>query len=83
MYNEDFETGFAEGLRELEKQHPEITMADILDFSKELPGNHLFAKVINDLKKPPPASPSTNRSYITIEQTSGCLPFHAYASKGG
>jgi hypothetical protein len=34
MYNEDFETGFAEGLRELEKQHPEITMADILDFSK-------------------------------------------------
>jgi len=56
-------------LKEFEQQHPDITIKDMLDPDKPLPGNSLFAKSVNRVKN----------NLVTIEQTSGCLSSHAYS----
>lgn len=50
-------------IKEFEQQHPDISVADLLDYSKPLPGNSKFAQFWNKFKQ----------DLITIEQTSGCL----------
>lgn len=76
-YDKQFETAFAAELKEFEKAHPEITLLDFMDFDKPLPDDHLMARLINDIKKrhkdaktAAKTSSSTNRSSVTIEQTS-------------
>ncbi len=76
-YDEPFFEGFAAELAELERLHPDLSIADFADYAKALPGDHPLAKRLNILKdkcrpaysaKPSPAS--VNRSYTTIGQTS-------------
>ncbi len=56
----DNEALFNQALKEFEKQHPDITIDDLLDFNKQLPEDTPFAKVVNQVK----------RNLVTIEQTS-------------
>lgn len=57
-----------EALREFEERHP-ATFADaICDVDTCLPEDTDFGKAVNQMK----------RDLVTIERTSGCLPFHAY-----
>jgi site-specific DNA recombinase len=76
-YDEEFEAAFSQGLEQFEKQHPEITLQDLMDYGKVLPEDHLFARYINETKKrqkslraPKTTQSSTNRSFTTIERTS-------------
>jgi site-specific DNA recombinase len=76
-FDEEFEATFTQALKDLEKQHPEITLLDLMDYSNVLPEDHPLARHINETKKrqktlreaKKPQS-STKRSYTTIERTS-------------
>jgi hypothetical protein len=75
--NEEFEAAFTEALKDLEKQHPEITLLDLMDYSNVLPEDHPLARHINETKKRQKAlkeakkpQSNTKRSFTTIEQTS-------------
>jgi hypothetical protein len=80
-YNEEFEAAFTKGLKNLEKQHPEITLLDLMDWGTVLPNDHPLAELINKAKqrvksampaggKPTTHHRRTKRSYVTIERTS-------------
>jgi hypothetical protein len=56
----DDEALFNKALKDFEQQHPDITIEDLLDFNKQLPGNSPFAQSVNQVK----------RNLVTIEQTS-------------
>ena len=87
-YDEDLDAFFSQAVKDLEQQHPEITLQDLMDHSKVLPDDNLITRTSNEVKKRNKTSPkqnhaqsSTENPLVTIEQTWGCLPFHAYASK--
>jgi len=76
-FDEEFEAAFTEALKDLEKQHPEITLLDLMDYSNVLPEDHPLARLINETKKHQRAlraakqlQSSTKHSFTTIEQTS-------------
>ena len=88
-WNEEQDTYMLDVVNQIEAEHPYITLLDWADHKKMLPNDHPLTKASNELKqrrietaKQKPRQPRTKRSYITIEQTSGCLPFHAYAPAG-
>ncbi|MFC1987292.1 recombinase family protein [Chloroflexota bacterium] len=60
---EDSETDalFNKLFKEFEQQNPDMSIEDVVDPSKPLPGNSLFAQSANQVK----------RNLVTIEQTSG------------
>jgi hypothetical protein len=52
---------FNDELKNFEKQHPDISVKDLLDENKPIPEHTLFAEKVNQLKQ----------NLVTIEQTSG------------
>ena len=62
-------SSFEDELEEFEKQHPDISLEDLLDPNKQIPGNTLFAQKANKLKQ----------DLVTIEQTSGYMSRQAYS----
>jgi len=65
----DNEAIFNQYLKEFEQQHPDTNIEDLLDINKQLTEDTPFAEIVNQVKG----------NLVTIEQTWGCLPFHAYA----
>ena len=61
-------------MREFEKQHPEISMDDIVNPDVMLPEDSQFVQILNPVKK----KLQLERDLVTIEQTSGCLSTDAY-----
>ncbi len=89
MTSEDLETYVADTVKKLEAQHPDITIMDLADHSKMLLDDHPLTRTSNEIKhqriaaaRQKPRQPSAKKPFTTIGQTSGCLPFHAYASSG-
>jgi glutamate mutase epsilon subunit len=77
QYDEEFETAFTAAVKEFEKRHPDLTLADLVDYSKVLPEDIPWARFLNDAKKRQKAlwaakktQSSTKRLYTTIERTS-------------
>ena len=71
-YDENLESAFYEKVKQLEEQHPEVNFGDLIDHSKQLPEDTFIGLTSNQIKK----------NLVTIERTSGCLPFHTYISVG-
>lgn len=77
-FDEELDRAFVEGLKDAERQYPDMTLLDMIDFSKQLPGDHPFTKMLNDLKKrmnaqrrPGKNEPSTKYISRHAKQTSG------------
>jgi len=74
-YDEDSEAFFSEAVKDLEQQHPEITLQDLLDCSEVLPDDNWMTlglkltKTVNEVWKGHHPQPSTNKPLVTIEQT--------------
>ena len=76
-YDEDVNAFTALAFKDLEQQHPEITLLDIMDHSKVLPDDNLITRTLNELKKQRHKAalkdnhpqPSTDKPLVTIGQT--------------
>ena len=71
-YDEDLDAFFAQAVKDLEQQHPEITLQDLIDHSKILPEDHWIIKGSNAAKtmyKSKAADPSRDPSSVTTGQT--------------
>jgi len=58
QYDEQLLAQFQQELRELETQHPDLSMANFVDYAKELPDDHRLGKIINHIKKENTPSPN-------------------------
>lgn len=71
---------FSQAVKDLEQQHPDITLQDLMDYGKVLPDDNLMTRTINEVKKRNKAAlkenhpqPSADKPLVTIEQTLACL----------
>ena len=73
-YDEDLDAFFGQAVKDLEHQHPEITLQDFMDHSKVLPDDNLITRTANEVKKRNKAKKNdaqlrTKKSSVTIGQT--------------
>jgi hypothetical protein len=76
-WNEEQDTYMLDVVKQIEAEHPDITLLDWADHKKLLPDDHPLTKASNEVKqrridtaKQKSRHRSTKRSYVTIEQTS-------------
>jgi site-specific DNA recombinase len=76
-YSQEQETMMLDLVKQVETEHPDISISDWADHAKMLPADHPLTKASNELKqsrvdaaKRKPRQPRGKRSYITIGQTS-------------
>jgi len=76
-WNAEQDTYMLDVVKQIEAQHPDITLLDWADHKKMLPNDHPLTKASNELKqrridtaKQKRRQPRRNRSYITTVQTS-------------